>query len=332
VITGNTTRFPAQGTLKYRFVDRVGNQLGAGSFPVTGGTGQPGSFNASLVFNLPPGGGPVRLELADRDTNTGQTVAATALDLVVNPPATVVPQQRITITSPAPSTTVGSPMTITGNTANYPSNGNLGYRVFNAANQQIGVGAFPVNGSPGQAASFTAEVLFTLPPNGGDIRVEVIDRDDATGSALASSIVSLRVAPSPPPTAVSPTVVAPTPLPTTPPDQGQGEQVIDVTAPVSGTVVSSPLVITGTTRLYPADGNLFYRVRDEAGAELGSGTFNVLPQPGTNIALQGELRYAAPAAGAIIRVEIVDQSDRERSVPRARVEVRYQFQPQPGPR
>lgn len=203
VITGSTTRFPAQGNVKYRFLDQFGNQLGQGAFAVSGSQGQGATFNQSLNFALPSGGGPLRLELVDRDAN-GQVFASTTLDMTVAPPATVVPQQRITITSPAPNTQVGSPMTITGNTQNYPTAGNLGYRVTDANGQQLGTGAFFVIGVPGQSTTFNAQVLFRLPPNGGVIQVEVLDRDNNTGAVLASNTVRLTVAPPPPPTAVPP--------------------------------------------------------------------------------------------------------------------------------
>lgn len=208
VITGSTTRFPAQGNLKYRFLDQFGNQLGTGALTVNGSQGQPGTFNASLSFALPQGGGPVRLELVDRDANNGQVFASATVGMNVAPPATAVPQQRITIMSPAPNTQVGSPLTITGNTQNYPTGGNLGYRVTDANGQQIGIGAFPVRGAQGQSAAFTAEVRFNLPQNGGIIQVEVLDRDNNNGAILASGSVRLVVAP-PQPT--------PQPTPTLPP-------------------------------------------------------------------------------------------------------------------
>lgn len=212
VITGNTSRFPAQGNLKYRMLDQVGNQIGAGTFAVNGGSGGPANFTASLAFALPINGGPVRLELVDRDTTNGQTIATTVLDMQVAPPPTVVPQQQITISSPPPGTQVGSPMTVVGTTVNFPGGGGLTYRVFDAANKQIGTGTFPVTGSPGQRASFTAQITFTAPAGGGDIRVELVDRDPTTGNTLASSNLALRVAaaPQPPP---SPTPLPPYPQP-----------------------------------------------------------------------------------------------------------------------
>ena len=325
VITGGTTRFPANGTLKWRMIDAAGNQLGTGAFAVSGSAGQPATFNSLLVFNQPTGGGIIRLELADRDANTGQTVATSILDLNVAGPPTVVPQQSITITSPPPGTQVGSPMTITGNVANYPTNGNLGYRVFNSANQQIGVGAFPVTGAIGQPATFTAQIVFTPPPVGGDIRVEVIDRNDASGTVLASSSIGLRVAPQPGPATPVPPVPTSTPVTV-------GQQQIRVTEPISGTTVSSPLVITGTLSMPPQDGNLFYVVRDAAGAELGSGTFNVPPVGNVAIPFTATLLFTAPPAGTVIQVELLDQSERERVAPRARTEMRYVFQPRAQPR
>ena len=309
-ITGNTVRFPAQGRLQYRFLDSAGNQLGAGALPVSGSTGQPATFSASLVFNLPPGGGLVRFEVSDTSNN-----ASSALDLAVTPPATVVPQQRITISSPAPGTQVGSPVTITGSAANFPSDGNLDYRVVDAANRQIGGSTFPVSGGPGQAASFVAALTFTPPPNGGSVYVEISDR--ATGGAvLASSAVMLQVAPQPvPPTA---TPIAPTAPPVA--------QTLQITSPVSGTVVSEPFSIQGTTTAYPNDGNLFYRVLNEQGAEIGSGTFNVQGAPGQPTVFTATITYKAPAPGASIRVQLLDRNDRSRAVG-AQTEARYRYDP-----
>ncbi|MBC8161273.1 MAG: hypothetical protein H7Z42_08640 [Roseiflexaceae bacterium] len=333
VITGGSTRFPANGSLTWRMTDQAGNQLGVGSFAVSGSIGQPSSFTTSLIFNQPPGGGPIRLELSDRDATTGQTIAISTLDMLVAGLPTPVPQQSIRISSPPPGTQVGSPLTITGSTVNFPANGNLGYRIFDAADQQIGVGAFPVAGTPGQAASFTGQLNFALPLGGGDIRVELLDRDDVSGNVLASSSVALRVAPPPviqPP--VPPTPIPPTIAPVTPAPPTVGQQEIQVTTPVSGTTVSAPLAIAGTLALPPQDGNLFYSVRDAAGVELGSGTFNVLSVGNGSIPFAATLQFTAPPAGTLIRIELVDQSERERVAPRARTEVRYTFQPSGTPR
>lgn len=197
VVTGSTTRFPAQGNLKYRFLDQFSNQLGAGTVTVNGSQGQPGTFNASLNYALPQGGGPLRLELVDRDLNNGQVFATTTLDMQVAPPPTAVPPQRVSITSPPVNTQVGSPVTITGNTQNYPTGGVLNYRVGDANGQQLGIGTFRVNGAPGQSTTFAASLTFNLPPNGGAIQVDILDRDP-NGTVIAISSVRLIVAPPPP--------------------------------------------------------------------------------------------------------------------------------------
>lgn len=311
-ITGTTTRFPAQGSLQYRFLDGAGNQLGAGTLPVSGSTGQPATFSASLVFNLPPGGGPVRFEVSDAANN-----ASSALDLAVAPPATVVPQQQITISSPVPGTQVGSPLTVTGSAANFPGDGNLDYRVVDAANRQIGGGAFPVSGGPGQATTFIGVLTFTPPRNGGSVYVEISDRA-AGGAVLASSAVTLQVAPQP----VPPTATPVAPQPTAPPVA----QTLQITSPVSGTVVGEPFSIQGMTTAYPNDGNLFYRVLNEQGAEIGSGTFNVQGTPGQPTTFTATITYKAPAPGATIRVQLLDRNDRSRAIG-AQTEARYRYDP-----
>jgi hypothetical protein len=83
VVTGRTTRYPFKGNLSYRVRDELGRQIGVGSFPVSGAVGQPSTFVASLTFQLPPNGGPIRVEIFDVDPGSGAIVAIEAVDLEV---------------------------------------------------------------------------------------------------------------------------------------------------------------------------------------------------------------------------------------------------------
>jgi hypothetical protein len=271
VITGRTARLPLNGLLNYRFVDRNGQELGVGTFQVNGVSGQAGSFNASLVFNLPQDGGIVRAEIFERGNVAGAVAAFNALDLVVD-----AQYQTIIIDTPPPGTQVGSPMVLTGRTTRGASNGRLGYRVFDSAGQQLGAGDFPVSGAPGLQRSFNAELFFTLPFNGDTIRAEIFDQ------SIASSAISLYVAPLP--------------------------QQITIEQPPPLTLVGSPMVITGRTTRFPFSGDLSYRITDAADAILGAGSFPVAGQPDQPTSFTASLQFQLPKEGGIIGVEIYDQS------------------------
>jgi hypothetical protein len=286
VITGRTARYPFQGNLGYRFLDAAGRQLGIGTFPVQGGPGAPTSFSASLNFSLPPNGGRVVLEVADQNASTGQIAASARLELNV-----AIPQQAIIIESPPEGTTVGSPMTVTGRVVRLPANGALTYRVRDARGAQIGQGQFGVVGSQDGGARFNAQVFFTAPAGGGPIALELLELN-AAGQLSASTTLNLQVAGAPP------TV---TPLPTT--------QSISIDTPPAGTVVGSPVTVTGRTVLPPRTGRLFYLVRTLTRETLGQGEFPVATPQGVaaNIPFAASLAFAEPPQGGAIVVEIYDR-------------------------
>jgi hypothetical protein len=275
VVTGRTTRFPFNGDLSYRITDGAGRQLGAGTFQVFGQVDQPTTFGPSLTFILPNDGGVVHLEVYDQNPEDGAIVASSGLDLDV-----LAQYQAIFIDTPAGGAQVGSPVVLTGHTNLYPTQGQLRYRVTNAAGQQIGAGSFPTDGGPGQRGSFVASLTFTEPPNGGNIHVEVLDQAN-NGAAIASAPIELYVAPPPP-------------------------QAIIFDTPPPGTQVGSPVVITGHTTRYPANGKLSYRVRDAAGNQIGAGQFDVVrdsaggPSSSFNVALT----FSEPRGGGNITVDI----------------------------
>jgi hypothetical protein len=209
-ITGRTAIFPPGGQLNYRVRDQAGNAIGQGTVAVTPASNGAGAFTAVVTFVEPASGGPISVELT-------QTNVATSV-LVVN----VAPPQVITFDSPPPGTQVGSPMTITGRTTRYPYQGNLSYRVFNSQSVVIGQGVFAVNGTPGNPASFVAELTFAV-PTAGEVRIELSDEDAATGRVAARQILVVRVGSAPlvatsipvaTPTALVTPVGFVTPLPT----------------------------------------------------------------------------------------------------------------------
>jgi hypothetical protein len=65
VITGHTTRHPANGKLSYRVRDAAGNEIGAGQFDVVpDSAGSTSSrFNVSLMFTEPRGGGNITVDV-----------------------------------------------------------------------------------------------------------------------------------------------------------------------------------------------------------------------------------------------------------------------------
>ena len=115
VITGRTSRLPKNSALSYRVLVSAGRQLGANTFLVSGGPGQPGSFNVSATFGLPRDGGAIRVELFEPGPAPGTPLASSAIDLAVD-----AQYQAITIETPPPGTVVCSPLVLTGQTARSP--------------------------------------------------------------------------------------------------------------------------------------------------------------------------------------------------------------------
>lgn len=134
-------------------------------------------------------GGDIQLQIIDQDAVSGAIAGSATLLLKV------VPQpQQILFNSPPQNTFVGSPVVITGRTVRYPQQGSLGYRISDNAGNQLGAGAFPVTGAPGQGSTFNAQLLFNLPPQGGPVQITVTDQNVNTGVIIASSTLTVRPA------------------------------------------------------------------------------------------------------------------------------------------
>jgi immunoglobulin-like protein involved in spore germination len=298
VITGHTTRLPANGVLNYRFLDGAGQQLGTGTIPVSRGTNQPGVFNASLTFSLPHDGGPVSVELTEPGNPAGAPPASVSHDMLVD-----AQYQQIAIDTPPDGTAVGSPLTITGWAARAPNGGSLNYRVVNSAGQQIGADAFSVGDNPGSRRPFNAELFFDYPINGDTIRVDLYDWNPATGSTAAIESKSLVALPIP--------------------------QQIILGTPSPMTLVGSPLVISGRTTRFPFNGDLSWRITAATGKELGSGSFKVAGAAGEPTTFNAAPTFQIPRDGGTIHLDVYDQTPADGAVvasSRLDLDVLAQFQ------
>ncbi|MDQ2995764.1 MAG: Gmad2 immunoglobulin-like domain-containing protein [Chloroflexota bacterium] len=268
-VTGRTVRFPANGTLNYSVLYN-GLLRGSGTFAVGGNDTRGSQFNTQVMFSLPYDGGLIQLTISDPTASPAP--AETTITLNVRPQ-----HQGIVIDNPPNGTLVGSPLTITGHTNWFPTNGQLPYRVLDANKTQIGSGIIPVRGASGTSGDFNAQVTFNEPPNGGAIQIELTDPPN---SAIAS--VSLNVMPPPP-----------------------AQIVIDTPPP--NTQVGSPMTITGRTTYLP-NGQLSYRVRDAAGTVIGQATMPAAIPSGRQATFVASLSFTEPIAGGNITVEIYGPS------------------------
>lgn len=275
VVTGNLARLPYQSNLGYVFTDNQGRQIGAGLIPVSGQPGRPTTFRGSLPLNLPLLGGDIQLQIYDQNAADNGIVASASLVLKV------VPQpQQLVFTSPAPNTYVGSPIVITGRTVRYPAQGSLGYRITDSAGNQLGAGAFPVTGAPGQGSTWSAQLGFNLPPQGGPVQITINDQNANTGVIIANATLTVQIIPA--------------------------QQAITIDTPTQFTQVGSPVVITGRTARYPNGGQLRYNVRDERGNALGNGTFPVNGPINLPATFNPSVSFSYPSFGGNIIVDLTD--------------------------
>lgn len=229
----------------------------------------------SLPTASPPN--PVAPTSAPGVPTTVPPVAPTAAPVAptIALPPTLVPTV-ITIDTPPPGTVVGSPVVITGRVNRRPNSGELSYRFVDQSGQQIAAGTFPV-GDAGQGVQFTAELPFAAPAEGGNIRAELFD----TSASGASAVLDLFVAP---------------------------PQAITFTSPPPGTLVGSPIVVTGQLARLPFQSNLFYRFVNTQGQELASGLVPVSGLPGRPASFNASLSFRLPVDGGNIRLELFDQN------------------------
>lgn len=273
-ITGRAARFPTGGTLRYRFRDEAGRTLGEGALPVEGDFRGTASFNASLGFTLPGGGGVVRAEVFERDSSGRELGLASRALFVSRPPS-------ITLTSPTPETVVSSPVLVEGSLGRLPLDARLRYRVLASDGRLLGAGDFPVPGAPGRPALFRGTIPFEASPEGDRVTVQLFDQDPATGQVFAQADVILGVAPQP--------------------------QRITITSPGANAYVGTPLVVTGRTVRFPTGGVLGYAIYDGFGAQIGGGVFPVAGSLAVGGTFNVALGFNYPQQGGPLRLDLYDQ-------------------------
>jgi hypothetical protein len=267
-VKGQVARRPDQGFLSYGVTNSSQQQIGAGTFPVTGEQGHPASYDGQVEFDLPFEGDTITVRIYDQDPAN-----SVSRSLYVAP----VPQS-ITITSPAPGQMVGSPMTVKGTTTRFPANGQLTYRVTQNG-QQFGFAQFAVGGTSGPGSQFDTQVSFSTPPEGGIIQLIISDPNTPNGAVETTIDLDVR---------------AP-------------YQRIDILSPPAGTPVGSPMTITGRTNWFPNNGVLTYRVFDASNVVIGTDTIPARGRPGERGEFDGQVRFTEPPNGGVIRVELSDQ-------------------------
>lgn len=201
------------------------------------------------------------------------------VDPIAAPTVPAGPPQRITITSPAVDTLVGSPVTITGRAERYPQAGTLAYRFRDERGELLGGGDLPVGGTFTGPATFNASLSFTLPPQGGTVRVEIFERGTG-GAELGLTARALFVS---------------------------RPQAIAITSPAPESVVGSPVVVEGQLGRLPRAAQLIYRVLASDGRQLGQGAFAVPGEPGRPTLFRGSIPFAASPEGDRIQVQLFDQ-------------------------
>lgn len=271
-LVGRAARFPTNGVLSYRFLNATLQPIGSGEFPVSGAPGTVAAFTASLSFTPPPQGGPISVEIFEREAS-GAEVGGVRWPLYVAAP------QAITFTSPPQGTQVGSPVTILGNVAAVPNNQRLGYRVRFSDGRELGAGTIDVPGIPGRPGVFTGALVFTPPLDGGTISVEVFEQGP-NGSAIAPATLGLFVAPQP--------------------------QIIAIDTPPVNAFVGTPVTLTGRTARPPFNNVLGYAIYDSIGRQVGGGIFPVAPA-GTGSNFTASLTFNYPSQGGALRIDLYDQ-------------------------
>jgi hypothetical protein len=186
ILSGATSQYPFRGSLVYRVLDANGNQVGRGPFEVVGRLGGSATFAIQAIY-LAPAGGPGTVEVAEISAADGTiiTIDSVAVTLAADPDG-----YEVTIDDPAPYASIASPVEVRGKTGNKPYEGNLNYRIINAAGQQISQGVFQVVGEAGQVNAFDGFVEFAVEED-GPARVEVYDLKPDDGSIFAVGSVNV---------------------------------------------------------------------------------------------------------------------------------------------
>jgi len=185
-LRGASTQYPFLGTLIYRVLDAGGNQVGRGSFPVTGILGSPTTFAVAATYEVETAG-PGTIEVAEVSVTDGTIIAldSIAVQLEADPPG-----YPITIDDPAPFSSITTPVQIRGKTEDKPFGGILSYRIVDAQGTEIASGALQATGQIGQVNLYDGFADFGITTNGPG-RVEVYDINPADGSTFTIKSVNV---------------------------------------------------------------------------------------------------------------------------------------------
>ncbi len=198
---------------------------------------------------------------------------------LATPPPPPPPPINITITSPAPGSTVGNPFTATGSTNFVPSDNILNFRVNDAANNQIGQGAFSVVPSGG-GSQFSTTISFTSPANAGPITLTIL-APSAEGPPETTTSVNLNFS--------------------------GVQQSIRIDEPTRDQVYSrSPIRVRGSTTVFPQRNVLHFVIFRAGGGKVGEGDFPVSAS-GSGSVFDHTLNFTPPNVGTFMEVEISDR-------------------------
>src|SRR5262245_34689192 len=100
----------------------------------------------------------------------------------------------------------------------------------------------------------------------------------------------------PPPATLAPPTAAPTLRTATPVPQQ-----ITIDTPAPGTLVGSPVVITGRATRFPFEGNLSYWIIDASGAQIGAGGLQVSGSIGQPGSFAPSITFTLPPNGGDLR-------------------------------
>jgi hypothetical protein len=189
-VRGRTTRPPSGGGLSYRIYEPGGAELASGSFAVIEQSGGGSSFSVYLAYRA-PAGSTVAIELTDRDSRSGATIARSVRTVRYQPTTA----QRITIDTPQSGARVGTRIQVTGRTAIYPSEGDLLLSVIDSNGVVLTSFGFGVQGVPGEATSFFLDFEIA-DQRGRPVTIEVTDIN-ARGDVIARAQVSVFAGTSP---------------------------------------------------------------------------------------------------------------------------------------
>lgn len=84
-------------------------------------------------------------------------------------------------------------------------------------------------------------------------------------------------------------------------------QAITINTPPPGTLVGSPVVLTGRAAVVPTSGKFGYRINNSAGQQIGGGELVVAGNAGQPGSFSASLDFAPPTQGGDIQAQIFDR-------------------------